>query len=454
MNLLPSLVVEEHDNEKMAMSKPVVAIVGKQNVGKSTLLNRVAGKPVAIVEDLPGTTRDRVFADVSWGGVQFTLVDTGGLEPEPRTGLAESVKEQVEVAIAEADLVIFLVDTSSGITAADWEIADMLRRASKSVLLVANKADNANLEIQAIEFYELGLGEPLPISAYHGRNTGELLDRLIAMLPTSEVEAEKEVMRVAIVGHPNVGKSMLLNAIVGSKRAIVDDMPGTTRDALDTLFDFDGENMLLIDTAGIRRRGSITRGVERYSVIRAIRAIERSDVALLVLDATEAVTAQDTHIAGYIQQLAKGIVIIVNKWDLITDRNIETWERLIRSQLKFFDYAPILYTSAKLGEGVDRVIPTARQVYQERLKRLSTAEVNHVIQQAIATQNLPRSGKKQLRIFYTTQSGVNPPNFVFFVNDARLIHFSYQRFLENRLREAFGFVGTPLRLIFKTRGEA
>jgi len=442
---------EEH-REKVAMSRPAVAIVGKQNVGKSTLLNRLAGKPIAIVEDLPGTTRDRIFADVSWRGLQFTLIDTGGLEPEARSTLAQGIREQVEVAIAEADVIIFLVDVESGITAADREIADMLRQVSKPVLLVANKADSAKIETQAIEFYELGLAEPIPISAYHGRATGELLDRVISLLPVSAaVKTETEVMKVAIVGHPGVGKSMLLNAITGDKRAIVGDKPGTTRDALDTFFDFDSESVLLIDTAGIRRQGRITPGVERYSVIRAIHAIERADVALLVLDATEAVTAQDTHIAGHIQQLAKGIVIAVNKWDLVTDRNTNEWERLIRSQLKFFDYAPVLYTSAKLGEGVDKVIPVARQAYQERLKRLSTAEVNHVVQQAVATHNLPRSGKKQLKIFYATQSGVNPPTFVFFVNDARLIHFSYQRFLENKLREAFGFMGTPLRLTFKTR---
>lgn len=451
MSPVPSTAIIEEHETKMVMSRHLVAIVGKQNVGKSTLLNRLAGKPIAIVEDLPGTTRDRIFADVSWRGKQFTLVDTGGLEPEPSTTIAQSVKEQVETAIAEADVIIFLVDVKSGVGATDLEIADMLRRTSKTILLVANKADNAKLETQAIESYELGLGEPIPISAYHGRGTGELLDRITSLLPTSTVEDKKEGMKVAIVGHPNVGKSMLLNAIVGSKRAIVDDKPGTTRDALDTLFDFEGENVLLIDTAGIRRRGRITRGVEQYSVIRAIHALERSDVALLVLDATEGVTDQDTHIAGQIQQMAKGIVIVVNKWDMVTDRGINEWDRFIRSQFKFFDYAPILYTSAKYGQGIEQVIPTARRVYQERLKKLSTAEVNHVVQQAVATHNLPRSGNKQLKILYATQSGVNPPTFVLFVNDPRMIHFSYRRFLENKLREAFGFSGTPLRLTFKAR---
>jgi len=439
---------------EVEVSKPIVAIVGRQNVGKSTLLNRVARKPLAIVEDLPGTTRDRVFANVSWQGVEFTLVDTGGLELIPRSTIAQGVKEQVEIAITEADVILFLVDVKSGVIPSDQEMADMLRQVSKPVLLVANKADNAKLETEAVEFYGLGLGEPLAVSAYHGLGTDELLDKIISLLPApSPLETAPEAMKVAIVGRPNVGKSMLLNALVGGKRAIVDDVPGTTRDAIDTLFDFDGQSVLLIDTSGIRRRGRIGAGVERYSVIRALRAIDRSDIALLVLDATEAVTAQDMHIAGYIQQAAKGVVVVVNKWDLITDRNLSEWNRYIRSQLRFIAYAPVMYTSAKFEQGVDKIIPQVRQVYQERHKRLPTAEVNDVIQQAVAAHTLPRSGSKQLKILYATQAEVNPPTFIFFVNDAKLIHFSYQRYLENKLRQAFGFAGTPLRLVFKTRGE-
>jgi len=436
------------------MTKPIVAIVGRQNVGKSTLLNRVAGKPLAIVEDLPGTTRDRVFANVSWQGVEFTLVDTGGLELAPSSTIAQGVKEQVEMAIAEADVIVCLVDVRSGVVTSDLEMADMLRQVSKPILLVVNKADNLKLETGAVEFYELGLGEPLAISAYHARNTAELLDRIISLLPVPlPVETEPEVMKVAIVGRPNVGKSMLLNTLVGDKRAIVDEVPGTTRDAVDTLFDFDGQSVLLIDTAGIRRRGRIGVGVERYSVIRALRAIDRADIVLLVLDATELVTAQDMHIAGYIQQAFKGVVVVVNKWDLITDKNLTEWNKYLRSQFKFITYAPVLYTSAKFGQGVDKIMPQVHQVYQERLKRLSTAEVNDAIQQAVAVHNLPRSGRKQLKILYATQAEVNPPTFVFFANDARLIHFSYRRYLENKLRQAFGFTGTPLRLVFKTRGE-
>ena len=422
-------------------------------MGKSTLLNRIAGKPLAIVEDLPGTTRDRIFAVASWQGVEFIVVDTGGLELKPATTIAQGVKQQVEVAIAEADVIIFLVDVRGGVMPSDREMADMLRRVSKPVVLAANKADNAGLEAEAVEFYQLGLGEPVVISAYHNRGTAELLDRVITLLPSSPVEVEAEVMKVAIVGRPNVGKSMLLNALLGGQRAIVDDTPGTTRDAIDTLLDFDGQSVLLIDTAGIRRRGRLGAGVERYSVIRALRAIDRADIALLVIDATELVTAQDMHIAGYIQQAAKGMVLVVNKWDLITDKSPAECSKYLKSQFKFVSYAPIVYTSAKFGEGVDKLMPEVGRVYQERLRRLSTAEVNSVIQQAVAAHTPPRSGSKQLKVLYATQAEVNPPTFVFFVNDTKLIHFSYQRYLENRLRQSFGFVGTPFRLIFKTRGE-
>jgi GTP-binding protein len=414
----------------------------------------VARKPLAIVEDLPGTTRDRVFANVSWQGVEFTMVDTGGLELKPRSTVAQGVKEQVEMAIAEADIILFLVDVKSGVIPSDLEMADMLRQASKPVMLVANKADNTRLEAEAVEFYQLGLGEPLAVSAYHGLGTAELLDTMISLLPgPSPPEVEPEVMKVAIIGRPNVGKSMLLNALVGSKRAIVDDTPGTTRDAVDTLFDFGGQSVLLIDTSGIRRRGRIGAGVERYSVIRALRAIDRSDVVLLVLDAMDAVTAQDMHIAGYVQQAAKGIVLVVNKWDLVINKNLTQWNRYIRSQFKFMAYAPVLYISAKFEQGVDEIITQVRHVYQERLKKLSANEVNEVIQEVAAAHNLPRSGSKQLKILHVAQTGINPPTFTFFVNDAKLIHFSYQRYLENKLRQTFGFNGTPLRLVFKTRGQ-
>lgn len=436
------------------MTRPIVAIVGRPNAGKSTLLNRIAGKPLAIVEDLPGTTRDRVFIDVTWQGKDFTLVDTGGLELEPDSAVARGVKKQIDTAIGEADVIVSLVDVTEGVTPADLEIADMLRRTNKPVLLVANKADNERLENEAVEFYLLGLEGPLPVSAHHGRGIAELLDRITGLFPTPVPEPAVNAIKVAIVGRPNVGKSMLLNTLIGDSRTIVDDTPGTTRDAIDTLFDFKGQSVLLIDTAGIRRRGRVKAGVERYSVIRTLRAIDRADIALLVLDATETATTQDTHIAGYIQQAARGIVLIVNKWDLVENKDKAEWNRFVKSQFKFVPYAPILYVSAKTGQGVDRIMPQVSQIYQERLKRLSTATINNVIQQAVATHTRPRRRNKQLKIFYVTQAEINPPTFVFFTNDAGLIHFSYRRYLENKLRQTFGFTGTPLRLNFKTRGES
>jgi GTP-binding protein len=437
------------------MTKPIVAIVGRQNVGKSTLLNRLAGKRIAIVDDLPGTTRDRVMADVSLPGHEFTVVDTGGLELSPDSAVAQGVNEQVMAALTEADAVIFLVDVRDGLVPVDLEIADRLRKTAKPVVLVANKADNAKYEGGAVEFYELGLGEPVAISAYHGRGIAELLDRLTPLLPApAPPSAVPEAVGVAIVGRPNVGKSTLLNAVLGGERAIVDAVPGTTRDAIDTLVDFEGESVLLIDTAGIKRRGRIEGGVGRYSAIRALRAIERADVALLVLDAAELVTAQDMHIAGYIQQAAKGVIIIVNKWDLIKTGSRDECSRYLKSQFRFVPYAPVMYTSAKMGWGVDKIMPQVRRIYRERLKRLSTAVVNSVVQQAVAAHSLPRKGNRQLKILYATQAEVNPPTFVFFVNYPQLMHFSYQRYLENRLRQSFGFEGTPIRFVFKTRGES
>jgi len=437
------------------LSKPIVAIIGRQNVGKSTLLNRLAGKRISIVEDLPGTTRDRVFADVSWNDKAFTLVDTGGLELGMETEIDRGVKEQISQAMSEADAIIFMVDVKDGIMPADTEIADLVRRLKKPTLLVANKADNDKLESQAAEFYQLGLGDPFVISAYHGRSTAELIEQIIAMLPeTTPSLDEVDLMKVAIVGKPNVGKSMLLNALLGKERVIVSDVPGTTRDAIDTTFDFLGNNVLLIDTAGIRKRGQVETGIEQYSVLRSMRAIDRCDVALLVLDATEMFSAQDMHIAGYIQQAFKGIVIIVNKWDLVTNENQALWAENTRKQFKFMSYAPVLFISAKLGQGVGKVMPQVYQVYQERIKQLPVAELNGVIQDAIAAHTLPRKGKIVLSIKGVTQTEVNPPTFTFKVNNSNIVHFSYRRFLENKLREAFGFTGTPLRLVFKTGGES
>jgi len=437
------------------LSKPIVAIIGRQNVGKSTLLNRLAGKRISIVEDLPGTTRDRVFADVSWNDKAFTLVDTGGLELGMETEIDRGVKEQITQAMSEADAIIFMVDVKDGIMPADTEIADLVRRLKKPTLLVANKADNDKLEAQAAEFYQLGLGDPFVISAYHGRSTAELIEQIIAMLPETPPSLdEADLMKVAIVGKPNVGKSMLLNTLLGKERVIVSDVPGTTRDAIDTTFDFSGKNVLLIDTAGIRKRGQVETGIEQYSVLRSMRAIDRCDVALLVLDATEMFSAQDMHIAGYIQQAFKGIVIIVNKWDLVNNENQVLWAENTRKQFKFMAYAPVLFISAKFGKGVSEVMPRVYQVYQERIKQIPIAELNGVIQDAIAAHNMPRKGKIVLSIKGVTQTEVNPPTFTFKVNNSNIVHFSYRRFLENKLREAFGFTGTPLRLVFKTGGES
>jgi len=448
-----SPVLKSGTSLESIVGKPVVAIIGRQNVGKSTLLNRLAGRRLAIVEDLPGTTRDRLFVDVSWQGKKFSVVDTGGVTTDDST-IARSVNQQIEAALTEAAVIIFVVDVRDGLMPGDRDIAERLRRIGKPVLLVANKADNAALEAQAVEFYELALGEPLPLNAYHGRGTAELLDKVVSLLPPSApVEEKPEVMKIAIVGRPNVGKSMLLNALLGEERVIVDDTPGTTRDAIDTWLDFMGQNVLLIDTAGFRRRGQVGTGVERYSVMRALRAVDRCDVALLVLDTREMVTSQDTHIAGYVYQATKGMVVVVNKWDLVRDKNIAQLNKYIRSKLKFMSHAPVLPISAKLGENVDQILPLAYQVYQERYKRLATATVNDVVGQAVAGRNPPHVGTRQLKVLYATQAGVNPPTFVFFVNDAKFVHFSYQRYLENKLRQAFGFAGTPLRLIFKNRGE-
>ncbi len=436
------------------MTKPIVAIIGRQNVGKSTLLNRLAGRRIAIVTDIPGTTRDRIMASVSWQGIDFTIVDTGGLEMKPTSHIAQAVKEQAEIAIDEADAIIFLVDAVAGITPDDTEIANILRRTNKPIVLVANKADNAKIESAVADFYRLGLGESLAISAYHGKGTAELLNNVGSLLPycPPPTEAGPEVVKVALIGRPGVGKSTLLNAIIGQERAIVGEKPGTTRDAIDTLFDFTGQSVLIIDTAGIKRRGRVGVDIEYFSMLRALRAIDRADVTVLVLDATELVTAQDMHIAGYVKQAEKGILTTVNKWDMAPTKDTAEANRYITSQLNFIPYAPLLFVSAKTGQDVDRIMPQVLQIHQERNRRVPTSIVNTVVQQAAAEHELPRSGGKQLKIFYTAQADVNPPTFVFFVNDAKLVHFSYRRYLENRLRRSFGFTGTPIRLVFKARG--
>ncbi|MBA2451317.1 MAG: ribosome biogenesis GTPase Der [Chloroflexi bacterium] len=453
------------------MARPVVAIVGRPNVGKSTLFNRLIGERRAVMHDVPGTTRDRLYGVAEWRGREFTVIDTGGIEPEP--GLARAVPDnggpgrwgtlptveilgQAREAMDEADVILFVVDAASGPVAADVDVADLLRRSRKPVLLGANKADGLRQGRNAVEFFELGLGEAIPISSLHGTGTGDLLDEIVDRLPPSEEAAEDEAdLSIAIVGRPNVGKSSLLNALLGRQRAIVSPVPGTTRDPIDTELRFEGLRVLLIDTAGIRRRGKIDRGVEKFSVLRAVRAIERAEVAVLVIDAAEGLTAQDTHVAGYVRDARKGLIVAVNKWDLIEKDQHTTDEFTvrIRRELEFVDWAPLLFISAQTGQRVRRVLEFARDVQAARDTRIPTPKVIELVRAAVARHPHNERGR-QLKIFYATQAAVRPPTFVFFVNDPKLLHFSYERYLENQLRAAFGFEGTALRLVFRARNES
>lgn len=430
--------------------KPVVAIVGRVNVGKSTLFNRLLGEPVAITEDLPGTTRDRIFGDTLMKEHEITLVDTGGLEIKPTSSLGEKVKAQVKEAIAEADVIIFVVDGQGGVISTDWEITRLLRNSGKLTVLAVNKTDNPRLEGQITDFYQLGIGTPIAVSAYHGRGINELTDAVASLLPPPTLmPPEPDRPKLAIVGRPNVGKSTLLNAILGEERAIVDRVPGTTRDAIDSVFYYNSQEIVLIDTAGIRRRGHIATGIEYYGVFRALRAIERCDVAILVIDAAELIAAQDLHIAGYIKEAFKGVVLVVNKWDLVPEEKKDEYIRHIEQRFKFMPYAPIFNISAILRQGMDRLLPQALLVWQERRKRLSQAAINEFIKEAAINRILPKAGPKSLKVYGAYQSKTSPPTLIFSVNEPRLVHFSYQRFLENKLRQAFSFQGTSIRLIFK-----
>ena len=443
------------------MGKPIVAIVGRPNVGKSTLFNRLIGERRAIVEDEPGTTRDRVYGTTDWGGVEFTIIDTGGLQDdqeligEPTDILARSTRDQAHAAIAEADVIVFMVDGKAGMNAGDHEVAEILRRADKPTILVANKAESADRRDAVYEFYELGLGDPLAISSYHGTGTGDLLDRIVENLPAAEEDEEIEGPAIAIVGRPNVGKSRLLNALIGQERSIVSDIPGTTRDSLDTVLEWAGQPVTLIDTAGIRRRGRIDRGIEQYSVLRSMRAIDRADVVLLVIDATEGFTAQDLHIAGYVAEQKKGIVVVVNKWDLVEkdSSTMDEFREEARRQLDFMPYAPLVFVSAKFGQRVNQVLDTALAVVSERHKRVPTAALNKMLKEAVAAHPPPSKPGKWLKFYYATQADISPPTFIIFVNDPTQIHFTYRRFLENQLRDAFGFTGTAIRLSFRGREE-
>ena len=456
------------------MRKPVVALVGRPNVGKSTLFNRLAGERLAVVDAVPGTTRDRLVAEADWNGVFFDIVDTGGIDPVSASGgreplsvgsadFIQAIRYQAELAIQEADAVLFLTDAESGVTPADEEVAQILRRYQRErdgkpwppVLLVVNKADSPGRRDQALQFYELGIGDPYPISAIHGTGTGDLLDELVAVLPASDEQEELDSVKIAIVGKPNSGKSSLLNKLLGSERAIVSPIPGTTRDAVDTQLEYEGILVTLIDTAGIRRRGKIVPGVEKYSVLRSLQAIERADVALLVVDATSGITTQDTHIAGFILEARKSAVALVNKWDAIDKDSftMDNYTRHVRQELNFMDYVPVLFISAKTGQRVDKVLPLALQVQEERLVRLSTSQINQILHKAQDDHHPPSSGARQFKMYYATQVRSDPPTFLVYVNDPKLAHFSYVRYLENRIREQYPFVGTPIHLVFRSRRE-
>ena len=452
------------------MAKPVVALVGRPNVGKSTIFNRLVGEQMAIVDDVPGTTRDRLVSEAEWIEKRFYLIDTGGIDPSSsgqKTPLSigsadfiNEIRSQAEIAINEADVIIFVVDAIAGVTPADREVADILRRNQKMIdgeprppiLLVANKADNARSREWAIEFYELGMGEPYPISALHGTGTGDLLDVLVSKFPTDEGEEDDDSVKIAIVGKPNAGKSSLLNKLAGAERSIVSPIPGTTRDAIDTKIVYEGIEVTLIDTAGIRRRGKIEPGVEKYSVLRSMRAIERADVALLIIDATTGITAQDTHIAGYILDEKKSTVVLVNKWDLVEKDNytMQQFSEKIRQELNFMDYVPLLFISCKNGQRVDQVMPLALRVQEERLARLTTSSLNKILQSS-QDLHVPSLGGRQLKLFYGTQVRSDPPTFMIYVNDPKLAHFSYVRFLENQVRKQYPFTGTPIHFVFKSR---
>jgi GTP-binding protein len=413
------------------------------------LLNRLAGRRLAVVADLPGTTRDRVFAVVSWQGQELTVVDSGGWQTKPSTSLEQKVKQQVQAAITQADAVIFLVDARDGVIAADGEIADVLRIADKPIILAVNKVDSAKQTNQVADFYRLGMSEPIAISAHHNRGIDDLMDAVLASLPPQPISiAEPGQTKLAIVGRPNVGKSTLLNTLLGDERAIVHETPGTTRDSLDALIRWGDKEILLVDTAGIKRRGRVDAGVDYYSLLRSLQAINRCDVALLIIDASEFITAQDMHIAGYIIEVGRGMILLVNKWDLVPREQREGFKHGMEQRLKFASYTPIIYISAKRRQGIKRILPQAWKIWQERQKRIPQSEVNELIKQAISTHSPPRAGSRRLHITRAYQDESQPATFVIKVNYPQLVHFSYQRYLENKLRQGFGFRGVPLKLIF------
>ena len=439
------------------MSKPVVAVVGRPNVGKSTLFNALAGEMISIVKDTPGVTRDRIYADVSWLDKEFTLVDTGGIEPESKDIILSQMREQAQIAIDTADVIIFLTDVRQGLVDADSKVADMLRRSAKPVVLVVNKVDHFEKFMPDVyEFYNLGIGDPMPVSSASRLGIGDMLDEVVKYFPQGAGEEEEDDRpRVAIVGKPNVGKSSIVNKLLGEQRVIVSDIAGTTRDAIDTEIKYNGREYVFIDTAGLRRKSKIKEELERYSIIRAVSAVERADVVLMVIDASEGVTEQDAKIAGIAHERGKGIVIVVNKWDAIekNDKTMKEYENEIRRVLSFMPYAEIMYVSAVTGQRLVKLYDMIDMVIENQSMRVATGVLNEIMMEAVAMQQPPSDKGKRLKLYYITQVAVKPPTFVIFVNDKELMHFSYTRYLENRIRDAFGFRGTSLKFFIRERKE-
>ncbi|EJO0918555.1 ribosome biogenesis GTPase Der [Listeria monocytogenes] len=435
------------------MAKPVVAIVGRPNVGKSTIFNRIVGERVSIVEDVPGVTRDRIYNSAEWLGKEFNIIDTGGIDLSDEPFL-EQIRAQAEIAIDEADVIIFITNGREGVTDADEQVAKILYRSNKPIVLAINKVDNPEMRDQIYDFYSLGFGEPYPISGSHGLGLGDMLDAVRAHFPKEEEEEyPDDTVKFSLIGRPNVGKSSILNALLGEGRVIVSDIAGTTRDAIDTTYTFDGQDYVMIDTAGMRKRGKVYESTEKYSVLRAMRAIERSDVVLVVINAEEGIREQDKRIAGYAHDAGRAIIIVVNKWDAINkdEKTINVWTEDIREQFQFLSYAPIVFVSAKTKQRLNNLFPLINQVSDNHSLRVQSSMLNDVISDAVAMNPSPMDKGKRLKIFYTTQVAVKPPTFVVFVNDPELMHFSYERFLENRIREAFPFEGTPIRVIARKR---
>lgn len=439
------------------MSKPVVAIVGRPNVGKSTLFNALAGEKIAIVKDTPGVTRDRIYADVTWLDKEFTLIDTGGIEPDSRDVILSQMREQAQIAIDTADVILFMTDVKQGLVDADSKVADMLRRSHKPVILAVNKVDNYQKMLPDVyEFYNLGIGEPMPISAAEKIGLGDMLDRVLENFPEGAGEEEEdERPRIAIVGKPNVGKSSIINKLTGEDRVIVSDIAGTTRDAIDTNIVHNGREYVFIDTAGLRRKNKIKEDLERYSIIRTVTAVERADVVLIVIDAVEGVTEQDAKIAGLAHERGKGVIIVVNKWDAIekNDKTVKEYEHQVRLILSFMPYAEIMYASAKTGQRLPKLFDMIDMVIENQTLRVATGVLNEIMTEAVAMQQPPSDKGKRLKLYYITQVSVKPPTFVIFVNDKELMHFSYTRYLENKIREAFGFKGTSLKFFIRERKE-